>query len=390
MNAAKTTSRFLVLLIALGLSLLSSAARADECGPRDDGDRCGGKRPLVQLAILLDTSNSMDGLINQARAQLWKVVSTLATSRRDGQRPRLEVALYEYGNSGLSASSGYIRRVLPLTTDLDRVSEALFGLTTNGGDEYCGQVIREATRGLDWSANRRDLKLIFIAGNEPFTQGSVDYRVTVKEAIGKGIAVNTVHCGSRSDGVSGGWEDGARLADGSFLNINQDQQVAQIQAPQDDEIARLGGELNQTYVTYGAMGGAGKARQKKADLDAAGLGSSTAAERTAAKAAAAPAAAASWDLVDAVQSGRAEVASVPAESLPPEMQAMDTREREEHVKQMAEKRAAIQSKIQKLAKEREAYVQAEQKKQASGGDTLGDAMLKAIRSQASDKGYELE
>jgi len=390
MNAAKTTSRFLVLLIALGLSLLSATARAEECGLRDDGDRCGGKRPLIQLAILLDTSNSMDGLINQARAQLWKVVSTLATSRRDGQRPRLEVALYEYGNSSLSASSGYLRRVLPLTTDLDRVSEALFGLTTNGGDEYCGQVIREATRGLSWSDNRRDLKLIFIAGNEPFTQGSVDYRVTVKEAIGKGIAVNTVHCGSRSDGVNGGWEDGARLADGSFLNINQDQQVAQVHAPQDDEIARLGGELNQTYVSYGAMGGAGKARQKKADLDAAGLGSSTAAERTVAKAAAAPAAAASWDLVDAVQSGKAEVASVPAESLPPEMQAMDSGEREEHVKQLAEKRATIQSKIQKLAKEREAYVVAEQKKQASGADTLGDAMLKAIRSQASDKGYELE
>jgi len=214
--------------------------------------------------------------------------------------------------------------------------------------------------------------------------------VTVKEAIGKGIAVNTVHCGSRSDGVNGGWEDGARLADGSFLNINQDQQVAQVHAPQDDEIARLGGELNQTYVSYGAMGGAGKARQKKADLDAAGLGSSTAAERTVAKAAAAPAAAASWDLVDAVQSGKAEVASVPAESLPPEMQAMDSGEREEHVKQLAEKRATIQSKIQKLAKEREAYVVAEQKKQASGADTLGDAMLKAIRSQASDKGYELE
>jgi hypothetical protein len=29
----------------------------------------------VQIALLLDTSNSMDGLIDQARSQLWRVVN---------------------------------------------------------------------------------------------------------------------------------------------------------------------------------------------------------------------------------------------------------------------------------------------------------------------------
>ena len=28
------------------------------------------RRPVIQLALLLDTSNSMDGLINQAKSQL--------------------------------------------------------------------------------------------------------------------------------------------------------------------------------------------------------------------------------------------------------------------------------------------------------------------------------
>ena len=31
--------------------------------------------PRVQLALLLDTSNSMDGLIDQAKSQLWKIVN---------------------------------------------------------------------------------------------------------------------------------------------------------------------------------------------------------------------------------------------------------------------------------------------------------------------------
>lgn len=31
--------------------------------------------PVIQLALLLDTSNSMDGLIDQARSRLWQIVN---------------------------------------------------------------------------------------------------------------------------------------------------------------------------------------------------------------------------------------------------------------------------------------------------------------------------
>ena len=33
--------------------------------------------PKIQVAILLDVSNSMDGLIEQAKAQLWNMVSVM-------------------------------------------------------------------------------------------------------------------------------------------------------------------------------------------------------------------------------------------------------------------------------------------------------------------------
>src|SRR3989304_8235899 len=92
----------------------------------------------VQLAILLDTSNSMDGLIEQAKTQLWKIVNEMARSKRDGENINLYVALYEYGNDGLSAEEGHVRLISPLTNDLDKISEELFKLRTNGGSEYCG------------------------------------------------------------------------------------------------------------------------------------------------------------------------------------------------------------------------------------------------------------
>ena len=103
--------------------------------------RLTAPRPAVDIAILLDTSNSMDGLIDQAKSQLWTIINEFAAAKRHGLTPTLRVALFEYGNTNLPASEGYIRQVIPLTDDLDALSEALFALTTNGGDEYCGQVI---------------------------------------------------------------------------------------------------------------------------------------------------------------------------------------------------------------------------------------------------------
>ena len=38
--------------------------------------------PRVQIALLLDTSSSMNGLIDQARSQLWSVVNEFAAARR--------------------------------------------------------------------------------------------------------------------------------------------------------------------------------------------------------------------------------------------------------------------------------------------------------------------
>ncbi|MCA9793269.1 MAG: hypothetical protein KC910_15775, partial [Candidatus Eremiobacteraeota bacterium] len=108
----------------------------------DDG------KPVIQVAILLDTSGSMSGLIDQAKAELWSIVNALGDARYKGQIPRLEVALYEYGKSSLSPQQGYIRQLSPLTGDLDGLSETLFSLETNGGQEYCAWVIRSALDGL--------------------------------------------------------------------------------------------------------------------------------------------------------------------------------------------------------------------------------------------------
>lgn len=346
-------------------------------------------QPLVQMAILLDTSGSMSGLIDQARTELWSIVNEFVFARRNGRRPELQVALYEYGKSALPAEAGYIRQIVPLTTDLDKISEELFALSTNGGDEYCGWVIREAAKGLQWSDSADDLKVIFIAGNEPFTQGPVGYKEACGAAAAKGIIINTIHCGSEQDGINGKWKDGAVLADGRYLCIDHNRQVVHVAAPQDSEIAELGARLNETYIAFGIEGGAARERQAEQDKNARDASAEAAVQRAVTKSSA-NYSNTGWDLVDAVQAEQIDLDKVKRENLPKNMQSMTTQERKAYVESQAQQRTEIQTRIQQLNEQRKAYVAEEMKKQQGKGQTLGSVIQQAVRTQAQKKDYTLE
>lgn len=371
------------LLVGASLMLLAMPDRANTIAPQTQA------RPVVQLALLLDTSNSMDGLIDQARTQLWRVVNELATAKKNGVAPDLRVALYEYGNDSLPAAQGHIRRVLPLTPDLDKVSEELFALTTNGGSEYCGEVIERAAADLAWSASNADLKLIFIAGNEAFTQGKVDFRSSCRKAIAKGIVVNTIFCGDRQEGISTHWKDGADLADGSFLTIDQNAKVAQIAAPQDTEIAALGEELNKTYIAYGAAGEQGRARQLEQDAKLKAAAPAANVQRQLAKSKGVYSNT-SWDLVDAKKAGAVDLEKIESKELPAEMQKMTVAERKAYVEQKEKKRGEIQAKLKTLDDGRKKHVAEQMKKLPAATSTLDAAVITAVRDSGAKKGYEFE
>jgi hypothetical protein len=372
---------FAWLAVASGLVILRPAEAKDPARP---------SHPTVQIAILLDTSNSMDGLIAQAKTQLWNIVNEFVRARQDGRPPYLQVSLFEYGNNWLSPSAGYVRMVLPLTDDLDRVSEELFALKTNGGEEYCGWVIGDAVNRLEWSRSREVYKAIFIAGNEPFTQGSIDFRASCRAAIEKGILVNTIFCGANTEGGQTGWKDGAILADGRYMSIDQNQKLVEISTPQDRLIAQLGVELNRTYLPYGKMGQAGLGRQSAQDANALAASTAVLVNRSVSKGNEFYCNDA-WDLVDAIKTGKCKLEEVKTEDLPPDLQKLDSAGRKAKVTEAARQRAEIQAKILKLNQEREQYLAVERKKQVGAKeDTLDKAITKAIRDQATRQHFTFE
>lgn len=383
----KTKSLLTNFCVALFAATAINFASAKEPAVKPDKN---AKKPLVQIAILLDTSGSMEGLIEQAKSQLWRIVNEFAKAKQDGVTPEVQVALYEYGKSSLKSQSGWIRQIQPLTTDLDKISEELFALRTNGGDEYCGWVIRDAVNDLAWSAEGNVYKAIFIAGNEPFTQGPVNYAESCKAAITKGIIVNTIHCGAEREGINTKWKDGADLADGKFLVIDQNRAVVSIEAPQDKEIAKLGVALNQTYLAYGTDGKLGAGRQVAQDANVMSLApaSGAVAQRAVAKASA-NYRNSSWDLVDAVKEQKADVSKLKTEELPAEMQKLSVDERKTYVETKSKERAEMQTKINELNKEREKYVAARMK-EVAGTNTLDAAVISAVREQSAKRNFKFE
>ncbi|MEK7413951.1 MAG: vWA domain-containing protein [Planctomycetota bacterium] len=384
--------RMLICSTTLSLILAATApitaGESPTSGPSPSAAAKVDAAPLIQIALLLDTSNSMDGLINQARSQLWAIVNSLGHATRGGRAPVLQVALYEYGQTRIAAEEQHLRQVLPFSTDLDLVSQKLFALTTNGGDEYCGSVIRAATRGLVWSSNPADLKVMIIAGNEPFTQGTADYRASCVEAVAsRGIVINTIYCGNSQEGAGSGWSDGAKLGNGAYAAIDHSRAVVVPPTPQDEELARLGREINGTYVPYGRAGAVGAENQVAQDTNSMQLSASSFASRVCAKASA-NYCNSHWDLVDAVERKAVALATIALDDLPEGMRNLTPDQRAAYLAGKLAERTTIQKRIGQLTVERERFLAAQVK--PDGAQTLDDVIIAAIRAQAIKRGFTVQ
>lgn len=341
--------------------------------------------PVVEIAICLDTSGSMDGLIESAKQKLWAIVNEFVFA---DPQPRLRVALYTYGNDGHSPEMGWVKLETPLTEDLDLVSMQLFAQSTNGGTELVGRVVRAATTELEWSPDPSALRLIVVAGNETADQDrAVPFAEACRAAIGRDIMVNAIYCGPPTHVDCESWRQVARLADGQFATIDHNNGTVALATPFDVQLSTLSADLNGTYLAYGTRGEWFGANQVVQDLNAAGQNADSAASRAFCKANGLynnP----HWDLVDALKEKKVVLADVPVEELPEGMRAMTLAQRESHVALMGEQRAKVQARINDLAGQRQLFIEKELKaQQLDDSNSFDGAFRKALRGQARARGY---
>jgi len=306
----------------------------------------------IQIAILLDNSGSMSGLIDQAKSQLWKIVNELSELERNGTTPNLHIGLYTHGDTD-------IKQISAFTSDLDMISEELFNLQIQGGTEYCGAAINKSIKELDWNDNPNSLKMIYIAGNESFAQGHIPYREAISKAKAKGVVVNTIFCGPAESGLGLEWGEGARLGEGDYTNIDQNKATVYINTPYDDQISKYNSKLNDTYVWYGKQGQSKIQLQSTQDGNAKSYGYSNVVERTISKSKSSYDNS-SWDMVDAYKKDKNIVKK--ETELPKELE------------------------IKTLNKKRKAFI-ADKKKETGEESSLEQSIINTVNKQAQKKGY---
>ena len=342
--------------------------------------------PKIQAAILLDVSGSMQGLIEQAKAQLWNMVTVMGKAQCNGVNPQIEIALYEYGRTSVSRGGpGYVLQISPFTTDLDQLSKELFKLSTDGGDEYCGQVMYTSLNDLKWDSSSSSYKVIFIAGNEDFLQGDVHYTKACALAKKKGVVINTIYCGDKMQGVREHWNLNMECGQGSYTHIDHHSKPVDIPTPYDTVLFTLNNQLNKTYIGYGDLAVTGYNKQVQADQQNRALTQKAMAERVAVKGKGNLYRNSSWDLVDAYTDDKTIIAKVDMKTLPENLRNKTRSELEQIVKDNQATRAGIQKQIEETSKKREDYMAAERAKNASTNQTLETQIEKIIKEQAKER-----
>src|SRR5215210_2924057 len=118
------------------------------------------KKVSVEVVFCLDTTGSMGGLIDGAKAKIWSICNQIAGGK---PTPDLKVGLVAYRDKG----DEYVTKVFELSSDLDAIhGEIKKFVATGGGDtpEHVNQALFDAVNRIKWSDDKKTLRIIFLVG----------------------------------------------------------------------------------------------------------------------------------------------------------------------------------------------------------------------------------
>ncbi|MDA7977182.1 MAG: VWA domain-containing protein [Pirellulales bacterium] len=372
-----------------GMSTLTSAQQ-QPAGKLDSIARPAAESRPIDMVIVLDTSGSMENLIDSARSRIWSIVLKLADAK---PVPKLRIGLLTYGSPGNSLEEdGWVKKQIDLTDELDEAFTKMMAMSTEGGDEFVGWALNKALRNMAWSTDPDALRLIYIAGNESADQAAEvhNFRDVAKAAEGRDIIINALYGGAPVGGVAEAWDKIPSLNGGEYFAIDMAAGTVQIATPFDVKLEQLNLELNATLIPYGKEGEVKLNAVICNDAGAAQLGATANASRIAAKGCVLWCNT-RWDLVDACAQTDFKLADLAKEDLPEFMREMSPEERETYIQAMKAAREAVKVKISAANEKRQEYIQ--RVRALTDGNvqqSLDEAIMSSLARQAQGKGFVIE
>jgi len=367
----KTTLKLLALL------LTCSTALADKTVPAPS-------KPRIEVCFVLDTTGSMGGLIEGAKQKIWSIANEMISAK---PTPELKLSLIGYRDKG----DAYVVKSFPLTDDIDAIYAHLREFAADGGGdtpESVNEALAEAINKTSWSQDRDVLKIIFLVGDAPPHMDYADgpkYADLCRIACKKDLIINTVQCGSMSE-TTPIWQEIAKLSEGRYAAIAQTGNMVVVTTPMDEKLAELNRKIGATLIPYGDKDLRGAVAAKQAASESAPA--AAAADRLSYNARTNKAVQGAGELLDALTNNELKLESIDQKKLPSDLQNLSRVEMEKRVAKARADRSGLQKEIAELSKERDAYLQTENKRLAAEGkgDAFDSKVAETIHEQASKKG----
>lgn len=346
------------------------------------------ERPKIEVVFVLDTTGSMGGLIQAAKEKIWSIASTMASAQ---PAPEIKIGLVAYRDRG----DAYVTKVIDLSSDLDSMFATLMDFEANGGGdgpESVNKALNDAVNSISWSQDTSSYKAIFLVGDAPphmDYQDEVKFPQIVSAARNKGIIVNTIQCGA-DNYTQKHWQQIAQLSNGRYFQVEQAGSAIAIATPFDNKIATLSKQLDDTRLYYGTKEEKQKQRIKLEAAKKLHASSSVSSRARRATYNSSKSGESNFlgegELVDDIASGRVELSAIDSDKLPAPIKALAPAEQKTAIQDKAEQRQELKNSINKLAQQRQLYLQEKVDKLGNTEKSLDYQIFRAVSEQADKKG----
>jgi hypothetical protein len=233
------------------------------------------------------------------------------------------------------------------------------------------------------------LRLVFLVGDAPphddYNDG-LNSEALAKRAKEKGIIINAIRTGT--DNTTGeAWQKIASLAGGQYHSIAQSGGMVAVTTPYDAKLAELNRSLADSTIAYGSASSRGKMRAKVANRYAMKPEVAASAASYSAKSPSPGAGLGRGDLLEELESGRVTLDGLSDDSMGAELSGLSTEGRKSYIAKKKKSRAKAKKELSKLAKERDAWVKKNVKKDKGSMDSR---MMGSVKAQAADMGVAWE
>lgn len=341
------------------------------------------ERPQIDVVFALDTTGSMSGMIAGAKRKIWSLANEISSGQ---PRPIVRFGLVGYRDIG----DAYVTKVTGLSTDMDSMYDELMAFTADGGGdgpEHVNRALADSLDKMEWKQGPKVLRLVFLVGDAPphdDYQDGLNSQDLAKRAKEQGIIINAIRTGTNTN-TEQAWQKIASLGGGQYHSIAQSGGMVAVATPFDDKLADLNRSLADSTIGYGSAGSRGKMRAKVANRRA--MKAEVAASAASYSAKTPSAGLGAGDLLEELESGRVSIDALDGESLDDDLKGMSSSERRSFIAKKKKSRQVAQTELKKLAKQRDAWIKKNVKKDKSSMDAR---MMGSVKEQAADMGVAWE